>query len=337
MDPSEREALMQSKSLKVLVADDSNIVHQLFRPALPAEATAVHAFDGVECLQALDHAVDMAFIDVNMPRMSGMDALWAARIGGNKTFVTLMTGRSNQRCVELARKLDAYELLIKPFSSDDVCAIVETYRLISSPMRVLLVDDSPIFLKIMRKVLASSVFHLDISDERRGEVALVRCGSERFDVVFLDVNMPGLNGLATLARLKREHPGSKVVMISAEHNPAHERDALKLGAAAVMYKPFFPTEIDDVIHRLFGLRSPKLTTDGCIQDFETRICGRTIEVQHTQFGHTYQYIWFRDPPHLRLPAVRANRIAACPVDDLESEAKRVAMLELDNVGLLGSA
>jgi CheY-like chemotaxis protein len=328
---------MQQQTLKILVADDSLTVHQLFRNALPAEADAVHAFDGVECLQALDRGVDMAFIDVHMPRMSGMDALWAARIGGNKTFVTLITGRTNERCVELARKLDAYELLIKPFGKDDIRAIADTYRLISSPMRVLLVDDSPTFLKIMRKVLGSSVFHLDISDERRGEAALARCSAEPFDIVFLDINMPRLNGIETLARLKRERPDIRVVMMSAEHNPAREREALELGAAAVLHKPFFPTEIDDVIHRLFGLRSPKLTTGGCIRDYETKIRGRTIAVQHTQFGHTYQYIWFRDPPYLRLPAIRENKMSECPVNDFESEAKRVALLELDNVGLLSHA
>jgi DNA-binding NarL/FixJ family response regulator len=276
----------------------------------------------------------MAFIDVHMPRMSGMDALWAARIGGNKTFVTLITGRSNERCVELARKLDAYELLIKPFGKDDIESIARTYRLISSPMRVLLVDDSPTFLRIMRRVLDSSVFHLDISEERRGAAALERAAAEPFDIVLLDINMPGLNGLQTLAQFKRVRPDSKVVMISAEQDPALERAALSFGAAALMHKPLFTTEIDDVIHRLFGLRSPKLTTGGCMREFETKIRGRTVAVQHTQFGHTYQYIWFRDPPYLRLPAIRENKMAECPVNDLELEAKRVALLELNNIGLL---
>ena len=91
------------------------------------------AFDGVECLEVLDHGMDLAFIDVHMPKMNGMDALWAARIAGNKTFVTIIAGRSNQRCVELARKLDAYELLIKPFGNNDIDAIVRTYRRGSPP------------------------------------------------------------------------------------------------------------------------------------------------------------------------------------------------------------
>ena len=127
---------MTQRPLKVLVADDSNAVHQLIHNALPTEFSArtVHAFDGVECLDALDHGVDLAFIDVHMPTMGGLDALWAARIAGNKTFVTLISGRSIRRCIDLARKLDAYEFLIKPFCNDDMSAIVRTYRQISTPM-----------------------------------------------------------------------------------------------------------------------------------------------------------------------------------------------------------
>jgi len=324
---------------KVLIADDSGPIHQLIRDALPAEYSKhiVHAFDGAECLDALDHGVDLAFIDVHMPKMSGLDALWAARIAGNKTFVTLLSGRSTGRCIDLARKLDAYEFLIKPFQNDDIDVIAKTYRLVSTPMRVLLVDDSPVFLKIMRKVLANSIFHLDIEDANAGLEAIARCKAKTFDVVFLDVNMPGLNGHETLARLVLDNPQTKIVMISSERNSPRIRYALELGAAAFMHKPFFPTEIDAVLHQLFGLQSPKLTTDGHIRDFGITIHGRTIAVEHTETGHVYEYVWFRDPPHLRLPLVKENGTAEIPADALIRNAEKVAMLELENASLLNGA
>ncbi|HMA55890.1 MAG TPA: hypothetical protein VKP52_04060, partial [Pseudolabrys sp.] len=65
--------------------------------------------------------------------MGSMDALWAARIAGNKTFVTLISGRSNRRCIDLARQLDAYEFLTKPFGNKDIEKIVATHRRISTP------------------------------------------------------------------------------------------------------------------------------------------------------------------------------------------------------------
>ena len=115
---------------------------------------------------------------------------------------------------------------------------------------------------------------------RTGVDALARCNSDTFDVVFLDVNMPGLDGHATLVRLMQANPQAKVVMISSEHNALREREAIRLGAAAIMHKPFFPTEIDAVLHQIFGLQSPKLATGGCILDFGIKIswsndCRRT--------------------------------------------------------------
>ncbi|HZP71620.1 MAG TPA: response regulator [Pseudolabrys sp.] len=330
---------MQQRQPKVLIADDAGTVHQLIRDALPAEYSAnlIHAFDGVECLQALDHGVDLAFIDVHMPTMGGMDALWAARIAGNKTFVTLISGRPNRRCIDLARQLDAYEFLTKPFESRDIATILSTYQRVSSPMRVLLVDDSAVSLKVMRKVLASSIFHLNIDEAHSGAEAVRRCNTERFDVVFLDVNMPGLNGFAALARLMHANPQAKVVMISAEYNAIREREAFKLGATAVMHKPFFPTEIDAVLHRIFGLRSPKLATEGCVRDFGVKIHGRTITIEHAETGHVYEYVWFREPPHLRLPLVRENEAAMIPGAELMANAKKAAMLELENARLLPQA
>jgi CheY-like chemotaxis protein len=330
---------MPTKYPKVLIADDASTVHQLIHDALPEEYSTniINAFDGVECLQALDHGVDLAFIDVHMPAMGGMDALWAARIAGNKTFVTLISGRSNRRCIDLARELDAYEFLTKPFEKKDIDAILVTYRRISTPMRVLLVDDSPVTLKVMRKVLASSIFHLNIEDARSGTEAIARCDTEPFDVVFLDVNMPGLNGHATLAHLLRANPQAKVIMISSEYNAPREHEALKLGAAAILHKPFFPTEIDAVLHRIFGLQSPKLATDGFIRDFGIRIHGRTVAVEHAESGHVYEYVWFRDPPYLRLPLIRANATATISANKLMLNAKKAAMLELENASLLPHA
>src|SRR5258708_12307833 len=140
---------MTARQSKVLIADDSNTVHQLIRDSLPNDYSAniVHAFDGVECLQALDHGVDLAFIDVHMPTMGGMDALWAARIAGNKTFVTLISGRSNRRCIDLARQLDAYEFLTKPFGAAEIESILATHRRASNPSPRFLVAYSPISLR----------------------------------------------------------------------------------------------------------------------------------------------------------------------------------------------
>src|SRR4051794_21284027 len=112
---------MTDARLNMLVADDSPMIHQIFRDAvassqLPIQLTECH--NGRDCMAALGRPdMHLAFIDVFMPEMSGTEALTHARRKGNKTFVTLMSSRPNERCIELARELAAYEFLAKPFGA----------------------------------------------------------------------------------------------------------------------------------------------------------------------------------------------------------------------------
>jgi CheY-like chemotaxis protein len=325
--------------VSVLVADDSLPVHQLFRNALQTQASIklLHALSGAECLDALEQGVDVAFIDIHMPDHSGLEALWGARTtSGTKTFVAVMSGRRSQRCVNLARQLDAYELLLKPFRAEDIQHVLKIYQRLSTPLHVLLVDDSATFRRIMRKVLEKSIFRLKIDDTGDPVAALASGEAARYDVVFLDCNLPGLNGLDMLVRLREQNPDIKVVMISGEQNPRREAEALRLGAVAFLNKPFFPGEIDAVLHQALGMRSPKLATDGWVGDFSIKIHGRTIAVEHQKTGHIYEYAWFPDAPHLRMSKVRANPEADTAPDLARGDAEWAAVLELQNARLLNT-
>jgi CheY-like chemotaxis protein len=154
----------------------------------------------------------------------------------------------------------------------DVEAIIDTYRRIAKPAKVLVVDDSMTMRRVIQKVLAGSIFRMDCYEAPDGETALAFSASVCFDVIFLDCNMPGLDGLATLDRLLLRNPDAKVVMISGEHDKNRETRAVRRGAAAFMYKPFYAPDVDAVLHRLFGLRAPGLaagqgeTADGWRED-----------------------------------------------------------------------
>lgn len=327
---------MKIRPLKVLVADDYAPIHQLFQSALQdyEGMEIVHAHDGLECLEALEHGIDLAFIDVLMPKMNGTEALSGARRRGNKTFVTLITGKAGEQCADIARQLDVYELLMKPFRKREIRAVLDTYLRISAPMRVLFVDASETMRKVAHKVLGGSIFRLEIEEAANGKKALALFEAEHFDVVFWDCDTPELDEIETLARLRRHNPQIKVVMMSAEHNIAREREAARLGAAGWLHKPFYPGEIDAVLHVAFGLHSPTLATDGRLRDFGIKIHGRTVMVEHQSTGHIYEYVWFREAPYLRLPTVRQNPSADVPPADLRAEAERAAVIELMNASLL---
>ena len=149
--------------------------------------------------------------------------------------------------------------------------------------------------------------------------------------------MPGLNGLEVLVRMRLQNPASKIVMISGEQDPRRDEAARALGAVAVLYKPFFPGDIDAVLHRALGMCSPQLAAEACVQDFGVRIHGRTIAVEHRSTGHLYEYIWFPEPPYLRLPKIRSNPEVDTAPDRLRADAERAALQELQQVSLIQAA
>ncbi len=250
--------------LQVLVADDASVVHELFATLAKTSAIPfdlIHARDGRECMRQLAGGrINVAFIDVNMPEMSGMDALGEARRGGAKTFVALMSATATTRRLQLARQLKVYEFLEKPFTAADVQAILQTYCRVTVPSQALIVDDSATVRQIIKRVLASSIFHIDPTEVGDGETAFAYCEHGRYDVVFLDCNMPGINGLETLGLLLNRDPTVKVIMISGEQSEERRRHALARGATAFLQKPFFPADIDRELHAIFGLKLPMLAS-----------------------------------------------------------------------------
>src|SRR5919106_245623 len=190
---------MLDRSMKMLVADDAESIRSIFREVTQRSCGLVElieASNGRDCVKLLSRSdIDLAFIDVYMPEMSGLEALRGARHVGIKTFVTLMSGIDDDNVVEFARQLRAYEFLRKPFHVRDVEAIIETYQRAAKPAKVLVVDDSKTVRRVIQKVLAGSIFRMDCYEAPDGESALAFCGSANFDVIFLDCNMPGLDGL----------------------------------------------------------------------------------------------------------------------------------------------
>lgn len=254
---------MQAFKLKVLVADNSRVIHEVFAGIAansPIPFDVISVTDGQQTWNALNQGgFHLAFIDVNMPEMSGMEAIGKARTGGNKTFVTLMSANANQRRMQLAQQLKVYDFLSKPFADEQVQTILKTYCRVTVPSNALVVDNSATVRRIIKKVFANSIFNIEVTDAANGEQALACCEDSEYDVVFLDCNMPGLGGTETLERLLERDPGVKVIMISGERNEARKRWALDRGAFAFLYKPFNAADIDRELHAVFGLRRPQLS------------------------------------------------------------------------------
>src|SRR5262249_47251089 len=119
-------------------------------------------------------------------------------------------------------------------------------------------DDTKTMRKIVRRVLDRSVFRFAIEEAVDGEKALKLIDDNNYDIVFLDFNMPGLDGIETLERLRVSGAQCKVIMISAQPDQQRIDLALERGAIACLNKPFFARDIDRAIHEALGFKVPTL-------------------------------------------------------------------------------
>lgn len=107
------------------------------------------------------------------------------------------------------------------------------------PIRVLIVDDSAVFRRAVAGELASDPAIEVAGTAANGRIALDKLTQVAPDLVVLDVEMPELDGLATLRELRKTHPKLPVIMFSAvtERGAAATLDALALGATDYFPKP----------------------------------------------------------------------------------------------------
>ena len=129
-------------------------------------------------------------------------------------------------------------------------------------IRVLIVDDSVVARRLLADALSSDPA-VEVADiAATGRVALAKIPYCNPDLVTLDVDMPELSGLETLAALRKEYPHLPVIMVSAltEHGAVVTLDALSLGATDYVTKPADVRNRDAALAKLKEDLIPKIKT-----------------------------------------------------------------------------
>lgn len=103
-------------------------------------------------------------------------------------------------------------------------------------MRIVLADDHRIVRSGLRWVLESEDDFEVVGEAEDGASLLTVLDEVEADVVLLDIRMPGVGGLDVLARLRAEHPDTRVVILSMHDEPLFIRTAIERGASAYLLK-----------------------------------------------------------------------------------------------------
>lgn len=139
--------------------------------------------------------------------------------------------------------------------------------------RILIVDDEPRIRRILRATLAGAGYEVD--DAKTGEEALVKVREFRPSLVLLDINMPGMGGLAACREIRAD-TDIAIIMLTVRNAEADKVQALDAGADDFVTKPFSTPEllarIRATLRRLPASQPPvaRIRVGALLIDFQSR-------------------------------------------------------------------
>ena len=114
----------------------------------------------------------------------------------------------------------------------------------NAKLQVLVIDDDAVVGRSFDRVLSEKGY--DVSTALSGEEALETIEHSKFDVVFTDIKMPGMDGLEVTERIKARCPWTPVVVITGYGTQDNESKASVLGASGFVRKPLTPEMIESI-------------------------------------------------------------------------------------------
>ena len=150
-------------------------------------------------------------------------------------------------------------------------------------IRVLIVDDEEYIRLSLSELL--SYIGFEVATAANGEDALKKLAENRFDMAFMDIKIPGMNGVELLGRVRKAYPDVSVIMMTGYATVENAVEAVKLGAYDFLRKPYDIEEIKVSINRL--LEKKKLEEEcklweealhNTLDELEKKVEERTAEL-----------------------------------------------------------
>ncbi len=129
-----------------------------------------------------------------------------------------------------------------------------------SPAKVLVVDDDPGMLDTLSDVLSATGYETSMASS--GRAAIAKAKATRFDLIVMDVQMPGLNGVQTLHALRALDPDLSVLMMTAYTRDELAAESQRTTGFEVLSKPLDLDRVLPLVKRIVTSRpsGPSLAT-----------------------------------------------------------------------------
>ena len=267
---------------KVLVVDDNEHNRLIVQEMLKSNHIVTdHAEDGIEALYMLKGEVkyDVIIMDYHMPDMNGLETIAAIRkqahLQADKQPVILLSSSSDdEEVMKSCKTLGVKQRLIKPVKMNqlfdalvklqdietlDTEAVLEqvdnqeTITVINTTdsftPKVLIVDDNPINLILAKTVILKILPNAMIAQAMNGNHAIEAYRKEQPDIIFMDIQMPELNGYeatAAIRQLETDNP-IPIIALTAGTVMGEKERCLAAGMNDYVSKPFVLAAIEKIV------------------------------------------------------------------------------------------
>ncbi len=232
---------------KILVVDDELGLREAAYYAFTKRGHQVTtAIDGGHAMELISgQSFDIIILDIVMPGESGAALLKKLREAGNRVPVVIYSVQVDAKLEMEMLQLGANEVIHKSVSltvlmdrTEKVLRAFGKKELppVTAARKLLVIDDEKSVRQLLVMFFQRKGYH--VTEASSGEEGIERARATEPDIVLLDMNMGGMNGLETLKGLLGEFPKLGVVMATGDENDEKVREAMDIGAYGYVLKPF---------------------------------------------------------------------------------------------------
>ena len=239
------------KQGEILVVDDQPGILETLSDILEAKGYGVAtASDGFTAIRkAKEKKFDLILMDIKMPGINGVQTFREIKKIAPATAVVMMTAYAVEDLIREAIEEGAYTVVYKPF---DTQKVIQTIEQVLESMLVLVVDDRLDDRQTIRDILMTKGYTVATAKDGYEAIELVKQGD--FDIVMLDVKMPGIDGVKTFDEIHKIKPKIPVIMLTGYTAEEMLSEAIKKGVYACLYKPL---DMDRLIQILQQVKKQK--------------------------------------------------------------------------------
>jgi len=241
---------------RILIVDDEKNMRKTLADILRDEgyqvATAATGEEAVALCSQQDF--DVVLMDVRMPGMDGVEAFRRIRRHREGVRVLLMSAYDVHQLKEAALDEGAIAFLSKPLDVQKVIQLIGEVK----ETAILVVEDDAHTAGLLGTTLKQQGYRVTVTRSPHDALELVE--QIRFDLIFLDVNLPAMNGLELYLAIKRITPSAVAIMITGmeEEFERLAREAVRRNAYTIVRKPL---DIDEILGLLERLTAKRVSGD----------------------------------------------------------------------------